>query len=285
MRNVFQNCDAVRNLLLSALPLAERERLLLHLQPVTFSLGQNIFEPGERINYCYFPTNSVISLLYTMQDGSTAEMGLVGNEGVLGIAVFLGGESSCSRALVAVAGDAFRLPARLLQEEFARPGPLQHLLLRYTQAFITQISQTAVCNRLHSVEQRLCRWLLLCQDRKQCFDLLMTQELIANMLGGRRESVTVAAGHLQDAGLIHYCRGRINILNRDGLESKVCECYRVVEDEFDRLLGRGSKPELSHAGAAFEEAGRVRLGSDRNLPAESGKHYSRPTPQHPPRVF
>jgi CRP-like cAMP-binding protein len=258
---------------------------MLHLQPVRFSLGQNIFEPGERINYCYFPTNSVISLLYTMQDGLTAEMGLVGNEGVLGIAAFLGGESSCSRALVAVTGDAFRLPARLLQEEFAHPGPLQHLLLRYTQAFITQISQTAVCNRLHSVEQRLCRWLLLCQDRKQCFDLLMTQDLIANMLGGRRESVTVAAGHLQDSGLIRYCRGRINILNRDGLESRVCECYRVVEDEFDRLLGRGRKPELSGAGGAFEEAGRARLVSDRNLRVESGRHYSPPTLQHPPRVF
>jgi CRP-like cAMP-binding protein len=245
MQRGFQACDATRNLLLCALPPAERERLFPHLQAVTFSLGQSVCEPGEQINYCYFPTSSVISLLYTMQDGSTAEMGLVGNEGVLGIVVFLGGESTCSRALVAVAGDALMLPGKLLQEEFARPGPLQQLLLRYTQAFITQISQTAVCNRLHSVEQRLCRWLLLCQDRKNCLDLPMTQELIANMLGGRRESVTVAAGHLQDAGLIHYWRGHINILDREGLESNVCECYRVVEDEFDRLLGRERQPEFS----------------------------------------
>jgi CRP-like cAMP-binding protein len=259
MHNPFQDRDAAQNLLLSVLPPAEYQHLLRHLQPVRFSLGQIICDPGERINCCYFPTNSVISLLYTTRDGSTAEIGLVGNEGVLGIAVFLGGKSTCSRALVAVAGDAFRLPARLLQEEFAHPGPLQQMLLRYTQAFITQISQTAVCNRLHSVEQRLCRWLLLCQDRKDCLDLLMTQELIANMLGGRRESVTVAAGHLQDAGLIRYCRGRINILNRDGLESYVCECYRVVEDEFDRLLGRERKPQLRHAEATFEGAGRLRI--------------------------
>jgi CRP-like cAMP-binding protein len=275
--------SAMQNLLLCSLPQAECQRLLPHLQPVRFSLGQIICEPGERIEYCYFPTESVISMLYTTRDGSTAEMGLVGNEGVLGIAAFLGGESTCSRALVAVAGDTLRLPARLLHEEFSHRGPLQDTLLRYTQAFITQISQTAVCNRLHSVEQRLCRWLLMCQDRKNCFDLLMTQELIANMLGGRRESVTVAAGHLQDAGMIHYCRGRINILNRDGLESHVCECYRVVEDEFDRLLGREHKPELSHAGATLEEAGRLKLGFDRNSRAESSKHYGRPTLQRPPR--
>ncbi len=247
--------NPAENLLLRSLPPAERERLLPHLQPVAFSLGQVLYEPGERIEYCYFPTNSVVSLLYTMQDGSTAEMGLVGNEGVLGVALFLGGESTCSRALVPVAGNAFRLPAKMLREEFAHPGLLQGLLLRYTQALITQISQTAVCNRLHSVEQRLCRWLLLCHDRKNRSELLMTQELIANMLGGRRESVTVAAGHLQDAGLIHYCRGRISILDRDGLESSVCECYRIVEDEFDRLFGGKRKPQFSQPGAAFEEVG------------------------------
>jgi CRP-like cAMP-binding protein len=182
-------------------------------------------------------------------------MGLVGNEGVLGIAIFLGGESTCSRAQVALAGDALRLPAKLLRKEFAHDGPLRHLLLRYTQAHITQVSQTAVCNRLHSVEQRLCRWLLMCHDRKDRSDLLMTQELIANMIGGRRESVTVAAGHLQDAGLIRYCRGRISILDRDGLESNVCECYRLVEDEVDRLFGRKRKLQFSHAGTAFEKAG------------------------------
>ena len=251
MHNRIRASDATQNLLLCSLPTADCERLLPHLQPVTFLLGQIVYEPGERINYCYFPTNSVVSLLYTMRDGSTAEMGLVGNEGVLGVPLFLGGDSTCSRALVPIGGDAFRLPAKLLREEFAHPGPLQHLLLRYTQALITQISQTAVCNRLHSVEQRLCRWLLLCHDRKNRSDLLMTQELIANMLGGRRESVTVAAGHLQDAGLIHYCRGHIFILDRNGLESNACECYRVVEDEFDRLLGRKGHTPFSQTSAVL----------------------------------
>jgi len=254
MHRLIQSSEAARNLLLCELPPPKRERLLPHLQPVTFSLGQIVCEPGQRIEFCYFPTNSVVSLLYTMQDGSTAEMGLVGNEGVLGVAVFLGGTSTCSTALVAVAGDALKLPARLLQEEFEYPGPLQCLLLRYTQALITQISQTAVCNRLHSVEQRLCRWLLLCHDRKKCSELPMTQELIANMLGGRRESVTVAAGHLQDSGLIHYCRGRISIRDRNGLESKACECYRAVEDEVDRLFARKRTPEFNRPGADFEVA-------------------------------
>jgi CRP-like cAMP-binding protein len=237
---------------------------------VTFSLGQILCEPGERIHYCYFPTNAIVSLLYTMQDGSTAEMGLVGNEGVLGVAVFLGGESTCSRALVAVAGDALRLPTKRTQEEFAHGGPLQLLLLRYTQALITQVSQTAVCNRLHSVEQRLCRWLLLCHDRNNCSELLMTQEIIANMLGGRRESVTVAAGHLQDAGLIHYCRGHIRILDRDGLESNVCECYRVVEDECDRLFGKKRESDFNEAGVICEEAVQGGLLADQSRRAELG---------------
>ena len=238
MRNTIQVVNADRNYLLGSLPPSERELLLPHLEPATLLLGSIVYEPGERVDYCYFPTNSVVSLLYTMRDGSTAEMGLVGNDGVAGVATFLGGGSTCSTAVVALAGDAFRLPAKQVQQEFAHSEPLQRLLLRYTQALITQISQTAVCNRLHSVEQRLCRWLLLCYDRKDRSDLLMTQELIANMLGGRRESVTVAAGHLQDAGLIHYCRGRISILDRDGLESNACECYRIVENEVDRLFGR-----------------------------------------------
>jgi len=222
---------------------------------MTFSLGQILYEPGESIECCYFPTDSVVSLLYTMQDGTTAEMGLVGNEGVLGVALFLGGESTCSRAIVPVAGDALRLSAKILREEFTQSRPLQHLLLRYTQSLLTQISQTAVCNRLHSVEQRLCRWLLLCHDRKNRSELLMTQELIANMLGGRRESVTVAAGHLQDAGLIHYCRGHITIMDRVGLEAAACECYRIVEDESDRLFGRKRRPESSRPEGAFEAAG------------------------------
>jgi CRP-like cAMP-binding protein len=255
MYTLPQACDAARNLLLCALPPAEFGLLLPHLQPVTFALGQVVYEPGERIEYCYFPTDSVVSLLYTMQDGTTAEMGLVGNEGVLGVALFLGGESTCSRAIVPVAGMALRLAAKILQEEFTHFRPLQLLLLRYTQTLLTQISQTAVCNRLHSVEQRLCRWLLLCHDRKNRSDLFMTQELIANMLGGRRESVTVAAGHLQDAGLIHYCRGHIRILDRVGLEAAACECYRIVEDESDRLLGRKRRPESIHPEVAFEEAG------------------------------
>ena len=255
MYTLSQASDAARNLLLRALPQTELANLLPHLRPVTLSLGQIIYEPGQRIDYCYFPTDSVVSLLYTTRDGSTAEMGLVGNEGVLGVALFLGGESTCSRALVPVAGDALRFPAKLLQEGFANSRALQHLLLRYTQALLTQIAQTAVCNRLHSVEQRLCRWLLLCHDRKNRCDLFMTQELIANMLGGRRESVTVAAGHLQDAGLIHYCRGHIKVVDRSGLEAAACECYRIVEDESDRLFDRKRNPESSDSEAVFEEAG------------------------------
>jgi CRP-like cAMP-binding protein len=243
------------NFLLCSLPPGERERLLPHLQRVTFSLGQIICEPGERLHCCYFPISAVISFVYTMQNGSTAETCLVGNEGVTGVAVFLGGESTCNRAVVAVAGDALRLPARRLQQEFADSGPLRRLLLRYTQYLITQVSQTAVCNRLHSVEQRLCRRLLLCHDRVHRSELFMTQDLLATVLGGRRESVTVAAGHLQDAGLIHYCRGHIVILDRRGLESNACECYRVVEDEFDRLFDRVRKPQFSQTIATFKEAG------------------------------
>jgi CRP-like cAMP-binding protein len=260
---VIQICDVAHNLLLCDLPLSVREHLLPHLQAVTLELGQVVYEPGERIEYCYFPATAVMSLLYTMQDGSTAEMGLVGNEGVLGVAAFLGGESTCSRALVAVAGDALRLPANLLRREFAHSESFQQQLLRYTQALITQVSQTAVCNRLHSVEERLCRWLLLCHDRKNCSPLLMTQELIANMLGGRRESVTVAAGRLQDAGLIHYCRGRISILDRKGIEAAVCECYRIVEDEFDRLLHRKPSVQFSHP----REGGAARPLAGQNYPA------------------
>lgn len=253
-RRIPHSYDGGCNLLLCALPEPHRQHLLPLLQPVTFALGEVLYEPGERIRYCYFPTSSVISLLYSMEDGSTAEMGLVGNEGVLGVAVFLGGEIACNRALVPVAGQAFRLRAQQLQNEFANAGPLQQILLRYTLALLTQISQTAVCNRLHTIEQRLCRWLLLCHDRKNHPELLMTQELIANMLGGRRESVTVAAGHLQDTGLIHYSRGRIRILDRRGLESNACECYRIVEAEFDRLLGTMRKQQVSGRGEPFREA-------------------------------
>lgn len=228
------------NRLLSALPAEEYQRLLPDLQPVTFSLGDVVYELSEHLDYLYFPTTSVISLLYTMEDGSTAEMGLIGNEGVVGVALFLGGDTTPNRAVAQIAGSAFRLKAAILQREFAKGGAFQRLLLRYTQALITQISQTAVCNRLHSVENRLCRWLLLSHDRARSDELIMTQEFLSHMLGGRRESVTVAAGSLQDAGLIHYARGQIKILDRKGLETSVCECYRIVRAEFVRLLGFGS---------------------------------------------
>ena len=207
---------------------------------MSFALGEVVYETGGHLEHIYFPTNAVVSLLYTMEDGSTAEMGLTGNDGVVGIALFLGGDTTPNRAVVQIAGDAFKMQARILREEFARGGPLQRVLLRYTQALITQISQTAVCNRLHSVEKRLCRWLLLCHDLVESEKLEMTQEFISNMLGGRRESVTVAAGHLQDAGLIHYSRGHIAILDRKGLEAAACECYAIVRGEFDRLFGAGS---------------------------------------------
>jgi CRP-like cAMP-binding protein len=236
MHNLPQARNADRNVLLDTLSPLDRERLMPHLMPVTLSPGQVLSEPGERIHSCYFPTSAVVSMLYTMRDGSTAEMAMVGREGVVGLNAYLGKEPTCSRAITVVGGSAFKMLARRLQEEFARAGSLQGLLLRYTQAFITQVSQTAVCNRLHSVEQRLCRWLLLCLDRRNCAELEMTHELIAGLLGGRRESVTVAARHLQDAGLIRYCRGHIHILDRQGLESHVCECYRAVEDELDSLF-------------------------------------------------
>jgi CRP-like cAMP-binding protein len=189
------------------------------------------------MDYLYFPTSSIVSLVYILEDGSTVEMRLAGNEGVVEISLFMEGETTPNRGIVQVAGGALRMKVKILQEEFKRGGALQLLLLRYTQALITQISQTAVCNRRHSLEQRLCRWLLMCHDRVKSNELLMTQEFIFNMLGGRRESVTVAACHLQDAGLIHYSRGHITILDRRGLEGAVCECYRVVKNEFDRLLG------------------------------------------------
>jgi CRP-like cAMP-binding protein len=228
----------LENHLLASLTVDEYETLLPNLQQVTFSLGQLVYASGGHLDYLYFPTTSVVSLLYTTEDGSTAEMGLVGNDGVVGVALFLGGDTTPNRAVVQIAGDAFRMKAKILKAEFARGGALHDLMLRYTQALLTQISQTAVCNRLHSMEKRLCRWLLLCHDRLKSDELLMTQEFIANMLGGRRESVTVAAGRLQDAGLVQYARGHITLLSREGLEAAVCECYRIVKEESDRLLRR-----------------------------------------------
>jgi len=229
--------DSAENRLLAALPADEYERLRPRLQQVSFSLGEVVYEFGGHLDYVYFPTNSIVSLLYTMENGTSAEMGLTGNDGVVGIALFMGGGTMPNRAVVQSAGGALRMKAKVLQDEFARGGKFQQLLLRYTQALITQISQTAVCNRLHSVEQQLCRWLLLSHDRVKADELIMTQELIADMLGVRREGVTVAAGRLQDSGAISYVRGHIRILDRPRLEETVCECYGVVRDEFARLLG------------------------------------------------
>jgi CRP-like cAMP-binding protein len=227
----------VDNRLLSALPPEDYARLQPHLEPVTFALGELVYDIDGPQGALYFPTTAVISLLYTMEDGSTAEMGLTGNDGVVGIALFLGGDTTPNRAIVQIAGGALRISAQRLQTEFKQGGALQQVLLRYIQALITQISQTAVCNRLHAVEQRLCRWLLLSHDRVHSNELQMTQDFISHMLGGRRESVTVAAGRLQDAGFIYYTRGHITILDRAGLEATVCECYQVVKQEIDRLFG------------------------------------------------
>jgi CRP-like cAMP-binding protein len=225
-----------QNYLLAALPASEYERLSPHLELIPLSLGEVIYESGRKLLHVYFPIDSIVSLLYVMENGASAEIAVAGNEGLVGIAVFMGGETTPSRAVVQSAGHAFRLKALLLKQEFNRSGPVQHLLLRYTQALITQMAQTAVCNRHHSVDQQLCRWLLLSLDRLSANELTMTQELIANMLGVRREGVTEAAGKLQDAGLIHYSRGRITVLDRPGLEARACECYAVVKNEFDRLL-------------------------------------------------
>ena len=227
-----------RNHLLAALPKSDYQRLATHLEPIPLPLGWSVYEPGSPMEHVFFPTDGIISLLYVMENGASAEIAVTGNEGLVGIALFMGGESTPSRAVVQSAGQAYRLGADFLKEEFERGGELQHLLLRFTQALITQMAQTAVCNRHHTVEQQLCRWLLLSLDRLPSNDLIMTQELIANMLGVRREGVTEAAGHLQQAGLIQYQRGHITVLDRSKLAERVCECYAVVKRESDRLLGR-----------------------------------------------
>jgi CRP-like cAMP-binding protein len=224
------------NHLLAALPAADFKRLLPHLKLVPLPLGEVLYESGIMLRHVYFPTESIVSLLYVMSDGSSAEIAVVGNEGVIGVSLFMGGETTPSRAVVQSAGHAFRLPGQVLKDEFSRAGAMQHLLLRYTQALITQMAQTAVCNRHHSLDQQLCRWLLLSLDRLNSNQLLMTQELIANMLGVRREGVTEAAGRLQAAGLIAYSRGHITVLDRPRLEERTCECYAVVKKESDRLL-------------------------------------------------
>ncbi len=225
------------NRLLAALPAEIFDRMLPDLKPITMPLGKVIYESGAKLEHVYFPVpGCIVSMLYVMTDGSSAEIAVVGDEGMVGIALFMGGGTTPSRALVQSAGQAFRLPGNALKREFERHGALQDLLLRYTQALITQMSQTAVCNRHHSVEQQLCRWLLLSLDRLSTNELTMTQELIANMLGVRREGVTEAAGKLQARGFISYSRGRITVIDRPGLEGQVCECYAVVKKEYDRLL-------------------------------------------------
>jgi len=225
-----------QNHLLDALPGDDYRRVASELELIPMNLGDVLYESGVKLRYVYFPTTCIISLLYVMEDGASAEIAIVGNEGILGVSLFMGGNTTPSRAIVQSAGHAFRLKAELLNNEFERFGPTMHILLRYTQALITQMAQTAVCNRHHSVDQQLCRWLLLSLDRLGSNELSMTQELIANMLGVRREGVTEAAGKLQKAGLIRYQRGRITVLDRPGMETRSCECYQVVKTEFDRLL-------------------------------------------------
>ena len=224
------------NQLLAALPAAEWQRWLPQLEWVEMPLGEVLYESGTTLSHVYFPLTAIVSLLYVMENGASAEIAVVGNEGIVGISLFMGGESTPSRAVVQSAGHGFRLNAQTMKDEFNRAGPVLHLLLRYTQALITQMAQTAVCNRHHSLDQQLCRWLLLSLDRLQGNDLVMTQELIANMLGVRREGVTEAALKLQKVGLISYARGHISVLDRAGLEQRTCECYAVVKKEYDRLL-------------------------------------------------
>ncbi|BCQ54885.1 Crp/Fnr family transcriptional regulator [Burkholderia gladioli] len=225
-----------QNQLLAALPESERAGLMPHLTLVDMPLGKVLYESGGQLHHVYFPTNAIVSLLYVMEDGSSAEIAMVGHEGIIGVSLFMGGETTPSRALVQSAGQAYRLEASILKAEFRRGNAMQRLLLRYTQALITQMAQTAVCNRHHSIDQQLCRWLLLSLDRLPSNRLKMTQELIANTLGVRRSGVTEAALKLQDAGLIRYNYGHIEVLDRPGLEKRVCECYGVVKREFDRLL-------------------------------------------------
>jgi CRP-like cAMP-binding protein len=224
------------NFLLAVLPESSLRELLPALEPVKLPLGMSVYESGDKQGYAYFPTEGIVSLLYVLEDGASAEIAVVGREGLVGISLFMGGESTPSRAVVQCAGHALRVRAGFLLSRFSRDPDLQHLLLRYTQSLITQMTQTAVCNRHHSVDQQLCRWLLLSLDRLPAKDVAMTQELIANMLGVRREGVTEAAGKLQADGLIKYSRGHIHVLDRKGLERRVCECYSVVKVEYDRLL-------------------------------------------------
>lgn len=233
---MINQSELLQNHLLAVLPPAELARISEGIAIAPMPLGHVLYESGDEMRHVYFPTNCIVSLLYVLADGSSAEIAIVGNEGIVGISLFMGGETTPSRAIVQSAGQAFRVASKVLKDEFRRAGPVQHVLLRYTQALITQMSQTAVCNRHHSVDQQLCRWLLMSLDRLNSKQLLMTQELIANMLGVRREGVTESAGKLQKLGLIEYSRGHIIVLDRPGLEAHACECYAVVKKEFERLL-------------------------------------------------
>ena len=228
--------DRRKNQLLAALPEAELQRWVPHLEYVDMRLGEVLYEAGSTLTHVYFPTTAIVSLLYVMQNGESAEIAVVGNDGLVGVSLFMGGDSTSSRALIQSAGGAFRLPAPLMKEEFNRGGPVLHLFLRYTQALITQMVQTAACNRHHSLDQQLCRWLLLSLDRLQGTEMVMTQALIAHMLGVPLNGATEGALKLQTAGLIDYTKGRIRVLDRGGLEKRTCECYAVVKKEYDRLL-------------------------------------------------
>ena len=232
----MRTSSAIQNHLLAVLPDAEWQRWLPELERVELPLGEVLYESGATLSHVYFPSTAIISLLYVMENGASAEIAVVGNEGVVGISLFMGGDSTPSRAVVQSAGLGFRLKAQIMKDDFNRAGPVLHLMLRYTQALITQMAQTAVCNRHHSLDQQLCRWLLLSLDRLPGNELMMTQELIANMLGVRREGVTEGALKLQQDGLIRYARGHITVLDRAGLEKRSCECYAVVKKEYDRLL-------------------------------------------------
>jgi CRP-like cAMP-binding protein len=233
---MLDSAEPRNNFLLAALPDPEWQRWRVLLEKVDMPLGQVLYESGATLTHIYFPTTSIVSLLYVMENGASAEIAVVGREGLVGVSLFMGGESTPSRAVVQSAGHGYRLRAQSMKDEFDRAGPVLHLLLRYTQALITQMAQTAACNRHHTLDQQLCRWLLLSLDRLHTNELSMTQELIANMLGVRREGVTEAASKLQQAGLISYARGRITVLDRPGLEKRTCECYAVVKNEYDRLL-------------------------------------------------
>jgi len=232
----MQANDPRQNRLIAALPAEDYARISPALELVPIPLGHALYEPGMHMRHVYFPIDSIVSLLCVMEDGGSAEIAVVGNEGVVGVSLFMGGETTPSRAVVQGGGHAYRMKSQMLKEEFDRAGAMQHVLLHYTQALLTQMGQTAVCNRHHTLDQQLCRWLLLALDRLPSHELIMTQELIANMLGVRREGVTEAAGKLQRDGLIEYHRGHINVLDRPGLEARACECYAVVKREYDRLL-------------------------------------------------